>query len=32
VQATGLDREYLRRQAPVIGVTDLLERAFTQGE
>lgn len=31
VQAAGLDREYLRRQAPAIDVTDLLERALAQG-
>lgn len=29
VQANRLDVEYLRRQAPILGVSDLLERALT---
>lgn len=31
VQGARLDREYLRAQAPAIAVTDLLERALSQG-
>jgi hypothetical protein len=29
VQGTALDRDYLRAQAPVLGVADLLERALS---